>query len=321
MSGEEAKLVETMRTQIEGLKSIESVRALQEALRTVGKEIRIRDGPARDENKTPGETVTVENKIYVVGLSPDATLEQVEEHFKAAGAIANTRFTYKGFKMRKASIEYEKQASVQAAITQFNLQKFQDFELTVSEFVLKERAERPERPERKPRAAKEGEVRPRKAAAAPRSTEPRRGDRAERGSKVAPARAEQAPRKAAAPKREVRDAQDGGVYVGNLAYAVDDKIFADFVYGFGKTKEQYIQRDSRGRSKGYGIVIFRSAADAEKCITELNGLELEGRKVFARPDKGDTTETTFTEKEPRATESTRGGARGRGERGGRRGSD
>lgn len=102
-----------------------------------------------------------------------------------------------------------------------------------------------------------------------------------------------------------------------MAYAVDDKIFADFVYGFGKIKEQYIQRDDRGRSKGYGIVVFRFPKDAEKCISELDGLELEGRKVFARPDKGGTTEPAFKETRAPGERGGRGG-RGRGSEGGRK---
>ena len=60
-------------------------------------------------------------------------------------------------------------------------------------------------------------------------------------------------------KKEPAAAQKGGVYIGNLSYSVTDKAFGDFVYGFGKIKEQFIQRDKRGRSKGYGIVIFRYA--------------------------------------------------------------
>ena len=70
---------------------------------------------------------------------------------------------------------------------------------------------------------------------------------------------------------------------------MSDDAFNDFVYGFGKIKESFIQRDKRGRSKGYGIVVFRFPQDADKAVTELNGLELEGRKVFARKDQGDTT--------------------------------
>lgn len=96
-------------------------------------------------------------------------------------------------------------------------------------------------------------------------------------------------------------------------------MFTDFVYGFGKTKEVYIQRDNRGRSKGYGIVVFRYPQDAEKAIKELDGLELEGRKVFARSDKGDTEESTFKgdSEETRGGRGGRGGARGaRGARGG-----
>lgn len=96
-----------------------------------------------------------------------------------------------------------------------------------------------------------------------------------------------------------------------MSYSVTDKAFGDFVYGFGKIKEQYIQRDKRGRSKGFGIVVFRYPQDADKAVQELDGLELEGRKCFARLDKGETTEENYKE------ETTEKGA-GKGVRGGRK---
>jgi len=58
--------------------------------------------------------------------------------------------------MRKASIEFEKKETVKAAITKFNQTKLKDFELTVQEFLVKEKTERKPRAktelrERKPR--------------------------------------------------------------------------------------------------------------------------------------------------------------------------
>jgi len=214
----------------------------------------------------------------VTNVSPDTTLEQLKDHFAKAGTIAFAKFTYKGFKMRKASIEYEKVESVKSAISQFNETKLHESELTVQEFVVKEKTEKKERA---PRA---------KSAAEPKAREakPKNMDDIYKSSK---------PEKKREPveEKKAQAAQKGGVYIGNLSYSVTDKAFSDFVYGFGKIKEHFIQRDKRGRSKGFGIVVFRYPQDAEKAISELDGLELEGRKVFARSDKGDTTEDSFQE--------------------------
>lgn len=141
-----------MKTQIEGLKNLDSVRTLQEALRTVGKELRA--AMPKKEGETPERpdvSENIEKKVYVVGISAESTLEEVKEFFAPAGTIAFAKFTYKGFKMRKASIEFEKEESVKVAIEKFNQKTLNEAELTVSEFVLKAREDRPPR-ERKPRA-------------------------------------------------------------------------------------------------------------------------------------------------------------------------
>ena len=57
--------------------------------------------------------------------------------------------------MRKASIEFEKKDSVQAAIKKFDKTTLNEYELSVAEFVLKEKkapVERAAKAERKPRA-------------------------------------------------------------------------------------------------------------------------------------------------------------------------
>lgn len=162
--------------------------------------------------------------------------------------------------------------------------------------------EKPEKKERPPRS---------------RTQEPKSKDESKPRGERKP-REPREPREPRAKKVEeqkvAQPAQTGGVYIGNLSYSVTDKAFGDFVYGFGKIKEQFIQRDKRGRSKGFGIVVFRYPQDADKAIQELDGLELEGRKVFARHDKGDTTEETFKDE---GEERGKAPARGvRGSRGG-----
>ena len=85
----------------------------------------------------------------MTNISPETSLEELREHIKSAGAIANAKFTYKGYKMRKAAIEFEKTESVKQVINKFNQTKLKEHELTIQEFQVKERAERPPR---KPRS-------------------------------------------------------------------------------------------------------------------------------------------------------------------------
>ena len=40
-----------------------------------------------------------------------------------------------------------------------------------------------------------------------------------------------------------------------------------------------------GRSKGCGLVVFASAADAESAISQLHDTEIHGRKIFVREDR------------------------------------
>jgi len=64
--------------------------------------------------------------------------------------------------MRKASIEFENKDSVQAAIKKFDKTTLNEYELSVAEFVLKEKkapVERAERAERKPRVRTETRAR------------------------------------------------------------------------------------------------------------------------------------------------------------------
>jgi len=123
--------------------------------------------------------------------------------------------------MRKASIEFEKKESVKAAITKFNETKLKDFELTVQEFTVKEKVERKPREPREPRA-KTDTRKTREEQKVLLDVD--KGDR-----KYA---AKRAPREEE--KKVPQKAQSGGIYIGNLSYAVTDKAFADFVYGFGK---------------------------------------------------------------------------------------
>lgn len=77
------------------------------------------------------------------------------------------------------------------------------------------------------------------------------------------------------------------LYVGNLPYTVDDARLQEIFTAAGEVTEAKVIADkSSGRSKGFGFVTMFDDATAEKAINELNGKEIEGRKIVvnvARP--------------------------------------
>lgn len=154
-------------------------------MRNLGKELRAKL-PPREETKReerPDVSENIERKVYVTNINPETTLEALKDLIGSVGAIAFAKFTYKGFKVRKASIEFEKEESVKKAIEKFNETVLEEFKLEVAEFVLKEREpraprERKERTE-KPRDSGPRDAKPRGGARggdnqAPRERQPRR---------------------------------------------------------------------------------------------------------------------------------------------------
>jgi RNA recognition motif-containing protein len=77
------------------------------------------------------------------------------------------------------------------------------------------------------------------------------------------------------------------LYVGNLAYSVDDSALQQLFAGFGTVASAKVimDRDS-GRSKGFGFVEMGSDQEAQAAISAMNGKEVEGRALTvneARP--------------------------------------
>jgi len=76
------------------------------------------------------------------------------------------------------------------------------------------------------------------------------------------------------------------LYAGNLSYGMDRDGLREVFEAVGAVEEAVIisDRDS-GKSKGFGFVDMQDA-DAKKAIAELNGKEIDGRKLVvneARP--------------------------------------
>ncbi|WP_323001413.1 RNA-binding protein [Denitromonas sp.] len=77
------------------------------------------------------------------------------------------------------------------------------------------------------------------------------------------------------------------LYVGNLAYSVDNNQLEEMFAPFGaiSSAQVIMDRDS-GRSKGFGFVEMNSDKEAEDAIAALNGKDAGGRSLIvneARP--------------------------------------
>ena len=70
------------------------------------------------------------------------------------------------------------------------------------------------------------------------------------------------------------------VYVGNLAFSVDQDKLKELFAPHGEIEEAVVISDRfSGRSKGFGFVTFVNDADADKAIVELNEKDVEGRPL------------------------------------------
>jgi len=97
------------------------------------------------------------------------------------------------------------------------------------------------------------------------------------------------------------------LYVGNLAYSVNNASLEDLFGQFGEVQSAEIIMDREtGRSKGFGFVEMGTEQEAQAAIAALSGKEHEGRALTVNEAKP---------REPR-TGGFGGGGGGGGNRGG-----
>jgi RNA recognition motif-containing protein len=79
------------------------------------------------------------------------------------------------------------------------------------------------------------------------------------------------------------------VYVGNLSYSVTTDELRKIFTEFGEVVDATVITDKMsGRSKGFGFVEYGEEEMAQKAVDEMNGKEVDGRKLvvnFARPPR------------------------------------
>ena len=76
------------------------------------------------------------------------------------------------------------------------------------------------------------------------------------------------------------------LFVGNLPYGVKDENLAEIFSAAGEVTEARVIFDRfSGRSKGFGFVTMGDEDSAQKAIDEMNGKEVEGRKITVNLSK------------------------------------
>ncbi|XP_004605789.2 polyadenylate-binding protein 1-like [Sorex araneus] len=69
------------------------------------------------------------------------------------------------------------------------------------------------------------------------------------------------------------------VYIKNFGEDMDDERLKDLFGKFGPALSVKVMTDERGKSKGFGFVSFQRHEDAQKAVAEMNGKELNGKKI------------------------------------------
>jgi len=71
------------------------------------------------------------------------------------------------------------------------------------------------------------------------------------------------------------------VYVKNFSDELDDDKLRQMFEKFGKIASAKVVTDENGKSKGFGFVSFEEAESAEGAVSDINGMEINGRQIYA----------------------------------------
>lgn len=76
------------------------------------------------------------------------------------------------------------------------------------------------------------------------------------------------------------------LYVGNLPFSVTSEELKSMFAEYGEISEaMVIVNKFSGRSKGFGFVTIADDSQASKAVTEMNGKDFQGRKLFVNEAK------------------------------------
>jgi RNA recognition motif-containing protein len=97
------------------------------------------------------------------------------------------------------------------------------------------------------------------------------------------------------------------IYVGSLHFKMNEAELKEIFEEYGEVSTAKIIIDKySGKSKGFGFVEMPNEAEAKKAIEELNGAEVQGRKIIVN----ESIERTDRRRDFRGGDSDRRGGGG-----------
>jgi len=78
----------------------------------------------------------------------------------------------------------------------------------------------------------------------------------------------------------IRKSSSSNIFIKNLDKAIDNKALYDTFSSFGNILSCKVAMDGNMQSKGYGFVHYESEEGAQEAINKVNGMLLNGKKVF-----------------------------------------
>lgn len=85
------------------------------------------------------------------------------------------------------------------------------------------------------------------------------------------------------------------VYVGNLSWETDSDSLGNFFSDLSVSNAEVQYYGNGSRSKGWGLVTFSDSSDVKKAIENFNDVEMGGRKLIVREDRGATAASSKDE--------------------------
>jgi len=78
------------------------------------------------------------------------------------------------------------------------------------------------------------------------------------------------------------------LFVGNINWKASETDLEKIFWEYWDLEEVVLVKDENGRSKGFGFITYSADENADKAISELDGLKIDGRPIFvneARPQQ------------------------------------
>lgn len=212
------------------------------------------------------------NSIFIGNLPFDCSWRDLKDHFEQVGEVARADIVTSHGKSRgMGTVEFKSGTDVETAISKFNHTQFLNRDIFV-------RQDNPP-PEKKLDSYRESRE-SRDSYSYRESRDSYRGGRDSYSSSRRDRYYDSRPPPPLPSGFEI--------FVGNLPYRTNWQDLKDLFREAGDVVHADVRLDDRGRSKGFGIVIFDKREEADFAIEKFNGYVIDGRKIDVRDGKNNS---------------------------------